>query len=186
MSNEIKANVDEQCEFILSTCPHDWFDEAELQFLRGEDRSTSASAQLDYLGHLVERHYIVMHRHLTSYNPIEIKNLTLNQIDALVQDSMYLGTRITSMANYARNQRNNVKEVIKEVTAPSTEPLYHWTNEKDGRSILLSKSDMFDWIVQEYLSPQNINKIINGTRNVEKGWRLVRDAANCKSLLMSL
>ena len=170
---DIKTNVSEQCEYILSTCSVEWFDEDELKFLRGEDRSTDASAQLDYLGHLIERHYIVMHRHLTSYQPIEIKNLTLSQIDALVQDSMYLGTRITSLASHARNHRNNVKTVIKEVPVQSTEPLYHWTNEKDGRSLLISKADMFDWIVQEYLSPQNIQKIIDGRRNVEKGWRLI-------------
>lgn len=162
MSKEIKDRVQKQCAWILENCSKLPFDHYELEFLSGRDRSTDATGQLRYLNGIIVRHFIVMPMELTDYVPPTLEGMSWDDVLQAAKEGFYLDARIHNMAVQARHPKK----------AP--EPLMHWVND-DGRSLLLSKADIFEWLVREYLSPQNINKIINGTRNVEKGWRLVRD-----------
>jgi len=166
-ANEITKLVTDQCNAILSAYPIEMFDAEELAFLKGKDRSIDASSQLNYMGYLIERNYIVLPRQFTSYVDQDMSELTISHVASLANNGLYLKQRIASMAKYARRQ---AKE---EVTPQVIEPITVWEHPTFGTVQLTYKELFMDHMFKYNLTPNKVRKAIEAGKGTVGGWALL-------------
>lgn len=164
-SQALKDMVEAQCKWIVSNCGDISFDSKELDFLQGMDRSNSATGQMDYLGHLIERHFIVLPLELVKFGgniptPVLMQK-TLRELGYAVNNSQYLATRIKSLANYGRS--------LKAVAKPKEETLT-FTHAEHGECTVTYKQLFMEFIPDYNLKPYEVRKIIKRGHGITGGW----------------
>ncbi|MGL4252894.1 MAG: hypothetical protein ACRCR2_02375 [Fusobacteriaceae bacterium] len=163
-SQTLKNIVEAQCKWIVSNCSDINFDVKELDFLQGLDRSNSATGQMDYLGHLIERHFIVLPISLVKYPETPgtmFMQYSLKALHQFVDNYRYLESRIGAMAKYGRSR--------KALAEPKEETLT-FTHVEHGECTVTYKQLFMEFIPDYNLKPYEVRKIIKRGYGITGGW----------------